>query len=273
MDWSLINPYAKNPFLRDVLGYKHPFYYYLAMIVDPLLRFNWIPYALVPGELQHSAVLAFAISCSEILRRAIWSLFRVENEHCTNVGRFRASRDVPLPYDIPSEERLGATVEEGDEEGAQDVPALAPTEAESLAAADARRTATGTDLESALVNSNSPATMRRRKPLPPTPEATPMQRGIARVGTIIAAAHAQDFEKKRRPGVGDGDGRDEGRGGVESDDDDEEEEEEEDEEEVAGDEVEEEEEDERANRRDLGRVGEILERRRSAVGGGGGDGG
>ena len=165
---------------------------------------------------------------------------------------------------------MGATVEEGDEEGAQDVPALAPTEAESLAAADARRTATGTDLESALVDSNSPATMRRRKPLPPTPEATPMQRGIARVGTIIAAAHAQDFEKKRRPGVGDGDGRDEGRGGVESDDDDEEEE---DEEEVAGDEVEEEDEDERANRRDMGGVGEILERRRSAVGGGGGGGG
>ena len=30
---------------------------------------------------------------------------------------------------------------------------------------------------------------------------TPIQRGIARVGTVIAQAHAQDFEKKRRPDV------------------------------------------------------------------------
>ena len=30
----------------------------------------------------------------------MWSLFRVENEHCNNVGKFRASRDVPLPYKI-----------------------------------------------------------------------------------------------------------------------------------------------------------------------------
>lgn len=30
-----------------------------------------------------------------------------------------------------------------------------------------------------------------------------MQRGIARVGTAINQAHAQDFERKRRPGLGD----------------------------------------------------------------------
>lgn len=32
---------------------------------------------------------------------------------------------------------------------------------------------------------------------------TPIQRGIARVGTMMAQAHAQDFERKRRPNVGD----------------------------------------------------------------------
>src|SRR5256885_9068864 len=32
------------------------------------------------------------------------TLFRsVENEHCSNVARFKASRDVPLPYKLPSE--------------------------------------------------------------------------------------------------------------------------------------------------------------------------
>ena len=73
--------------------------YYPAVVVDPLLRFNWVFYVIFTGELQHSAILSFFVSLAEIFRRAFWALFRVENEHMTNVGMFRASRDVPLPYD------------------------------------------------------------------------------------------------------------------------------------------------------------------------------
>ncbi|KAL8966408.1 MAG: hypothetical protein Q9183_003385, partial [Haloplaca sp. 2 TL-2023] len=96
------NPYAEHPFLREVLGYKNPYVYYAAMVIDPILRFNWIFYVIFTNEIQHSAVLSFLVSMSEVGRRGMWTLFRVENEHCTNVGRFRASRDVPLPYEIPS---------------------------------------------------------------------------------------------------------------------------------------------------------------------------
>jgi xenotropic and polytropic retrovirus receptor 1 len=79
--------------------------YYPAVVVDPLLRFNWIFYVIFTGELQHSALLSFFVSLSEIFRRAFWALFRVENEHMTNVGMFRASKDIPLPYDTsPSRE-------------------------------------------------------------------------------------------------------------------------------------------------------------------------
>lgn len=83
MDWSLGDPYAQYPFLRSVLGYKHPWMYYGAMFLDPILRFNWIFYAIYVDDLQHSAILSFLIALSEACRRGMWAIFRVENEHCT----------------------------------------------------------------------------------------------------------------------------------------------------------------------------------------------
>ena len=81
-----------------------------------------------------------------------------------------------------------------------------------------------------------------------------MQRGIARVATIVTQAPAQDFERKRRPGVVDKDAKyGDGQRGESSDED-------EDDEEVsgsngsAGD-----------NQRDLLDAEGILERHRSAV--------
>jgi len=81
MDWSLGDP--TNKFLRSTLGYKRKWMYYAAIVIDPILRFNWIFYAIFPIELQHSAVLSFLIAFSEVCRRGMWTLFRVENEHCT----------------------------------------------------------------------------------------------------------------------------------------------------------------------------------------------
>ena len=193
MDWSLGNPYAKHPYLRDVLGYKRPWVYYVSMIIDPILRFNWIFYAIFSSELQHSALLSFFVAFSEVCRRGIWTLFRVENEHCTNVGRFRASRDVPLPYELPSPVASSALA---------DVPEESPA-LTGLPSSDDRRpsyqattpASTGIDIES-QPPSNS---LRRRQT---TENLTPVQRGIARVGTMMNQAHEQDFERKRRPGVG-----------------------------------------------------------------------
>lgn len=198
-DAGLCNPYAEKPFLRDVLGYKRIWIYYFAMIVDPILRFNWIFYAILPHELQHSAILSFIVSISEICRRGIWTLFRVENEHCTNVGRFRASRDVPLPYEI-----LAEGPEHPERLHHDHSPPQTPTQTEETSSEQARpHAASGADLESATTGGTTspPGTLRRRNLLVSRPSDTPLQRGIARVGTIMAAAHAQDFERRRRPGV------------------------------------------------------------------------
>ena len=201
MDWSLLNPYAENPFLRDVLGYKRPSLYYTAMIIDPILRFNWVFYAIFSSELQHSALLSFFVGFSEVCRRAMWTLFRVENEHCTNVGRFRASRDVPLPYEIPSPTSSSGNDEANrpqDENPPPDTPHYPRRpSAQRPPAQSPAYTASGVDVE----NQSTPSLRRR----PTVTATTPIQRGIARVATIVTQAHAQDFERKRRPGVADDD--------------------------------------------------------------------
>jgi xenotropic and polytropic retrovirus receptor 1 len=199
MDWSLCNPYAKYPFLRDTLGYKRAWYYYVAMIIDPILRFNWIFYAIFAHDLQHSAILSFLVSLSEIFRRGMWSLFRVENEHCTNVGRFRAFRDIPLPYDLPSSSKTSLEQPTSPDMGKKDKDK--PHLPEIRTPEDGRTHASGADIESAAAaattpTAGSPLRLRRTRTHAPT---TPVQRGISRVGTLMAAAHAQDFERKRRP--------------------------------------------------------------------------
>ncbi|KAF5126712.1 hypothetical protein DV495_003266 [Geotrichum candidum] len=56
-----------------------------------------------------SAKVSFFVALAEVFRRFIWTFFRVENEHCSNVQRFRASRDVSLPYQIVTR-RAGTSV-------------------------------------------------------------------------------------------------------------------------------------------------------------------
>ena len=197
---GLCNPYAPHPFLRETLGYKRPGVYYAAIVTDVILRFNWIFYALFTGELQHSALLSFFVGFSEICRRGIWTLFRVENEHCTNVGRFRASRDVPLPYEIEPP----PSPAEGEVAG---VPSSSPQTATIDHYIRHRDTwqggnGTGSMHDDGGISTNieaqtssTPGSLRRRATL----TNTPIQRGIARVGTIMGQAHAQDFERKRRP--------------------------------------------------------------------------
>lgn len=159
------------------------------MVLDPILRFNWIFYAIFTGELQHSALLSFFVGFSEVCRRGIWTLFRVENEHCTNVGRFRASRDVPLPYDIMTP----TSSTPGEEEEPQSHPS--PEQRRRPGPFQAPPSSAGTS--SNLEAQPQTGSLRRRQ----TPTNTPIQRGIARVGTIMTQAHAQDFERKRRPDV------------------------------------------------------------------------
>lgn len=216
MDWSLGDPTAKHKFLRQNLGYKKVWMYYLAMVLDPILRFNWVLLAVIPLQLQHSAVTSFAVAVSEVCRRGMWTLFRVENEHCTNVGRFRASRDVPLPYDMPSPELEASASPHGKkhaaaENGDTPRPSLGQLQDhEPQRTPQLHRTSTvlgvdvGDDLE--RQHSRSKSSVRRRATsLTPAPEGvqeSPFTRGLSRVGTILRDAHAQDFERKKKPELG-----------------------------------------------------------------------
>lgn len=226
MDWSLLNYYAHYPFLRENLGYKYPSMYYTAMILDPILRFNWIFYAIFSDDLQHSALLSFVVGLSEVFRRGMWTLFRVENEHCTNVGRFRASRDVPLPYEL---EPPSPTSSQDQRPSPTDDPALLDRVSPQTSYGGVQPTgATGLSSGHLEAQQSAGSSLRRR-----APPNTPISRGIARVGTFITEAHAQDFERKRRPDPVEASPHHGGRTvGVESSDEEEEEELEEDEDEA-----------------------------------------
>lgn len=176
MDFSLGNAWAKHPFLRDQLAYKRVWVYYFVMVADTLLRQQWIFYAIFASDIQHSAFLSFFVGLAEVLRRGMWSVFRVENEHCNNVGQFRASRDIPLPYELPASPE-GAKPQTPEPRHGEET--ISPS-------------VTGEDLEHARTTES----LRRRR----TPQ-TPGLRALQRVGTIIAGAHAHDFQKKRRPEV------------------------------------------------------------------------
>lgn len=184
MDWSLGNPYAKHPLLREVLAFRQVWVYYVAMILDVVVRFNWIFYAIFAHDLQHSAVLSFMVSFSEVCRRGLWTIFRVENEHCTNVLLFRASRDTPLPYDLPKPH------EDPDSYHPNDVQLQ---EHHHQASTITAQPSGATDVEHGPKPSTpAGASVRTRRP-------SRAAAGIHRVGTIVASAHAQDFERRKRP--------------------------------------------------------------------------
>ncbi|AMD20001.1 HCL150Cp [Eremothecium sinecaudum] len=113
MDWSLFQLHSQNLFLRDDLYLagkrdwqtgKYPkrkkSFYYICMIVDVLIRFQWIVYAITTTQIQQSAVTSFILAAVEVFRRFIWVIFRVENEHVANVHLFKITGDTPLPFPI-----------------------------------------------------------------------------------------------------------------------------------------------------------------------------
>jgi hypothetical protein len=188
----------------------------------------------------------------------MWTLFRVENEHCTNVGRFRASRDVPLPYEVPSPEIKARENEERERSQPRQVADHEPqgqdhSQAQTSGSGSprARRTSTApssghlTSYAATIAPTADVENQLRRWPSPLHGAATgggipeepsPFARGLSRVGSIMRDAHAQDFERKKRPELGRSssgqfqvDGHDDS-----SDDDDDDEGEEEEEEEEEG---------------------------------------
>ncbi|KAK3378480.1 EXS family-domain-containing protein [Podospora didyma] len=200
MDFSLLQPHARNSFLRDITAIRPIWVYYVVMIVDPILRFSWIFYAIFTHNTQHNTIVSFLISFAEVIRRGMWTVFRVENEHCGNVAQYKASRDTPLPY------RLETLVEEPGLEAAVGVPS--PPQGEDavspLLAATSART-TGADIPGS--DTIAPGSMA----MPPNQadEAQPEEGsgtfrrrradtlGRKSILRVMAEAHKQDFEKRR----------------------------------------------------------------------------
>ena len=179
------------------------------MVIDPILRCNWIFYVIYGKELQTSSMVAFLIGLSEVIRRGIWTLFRVENEHCNNVGRYRASRDVPLPYDIEEEsgqdqDMLYKTPEDiahdarASQNQKQPLPPSRPGVPECMPSERLSRDGTrasATDIEQGHPTTSA-ASLRRRRP---SITNSPIARAFRQAGNTMRSAHAKDYERKRKP--------------------------------------------------------------------------
>jgi len=93
MDWSLS---FKN--LRPKLLYKR-WWYYVAIVADLVLRCAWTltisPQSI--GIILDPLIFASILAVAEIFRRAMWNIFRLENEQTNNIGKFRVVKEVPIP--------------------------------------------------------------------------------------------------------------------------------------------------------------------------------
>ncbi|MCL7024022.1 hypothetical protein MKW94_016712 [Papaver nudicaule] len=99
VDWGLLQRNSKNPWLRDKLLVSQKSVYFGAMVLNVLLRFAWLQTVLnFQLSFLHSEALIAIVASLEIIRRGIWNFFRLENEHLNNVGKFRAFKTVPLPF-------------------------------------------------------------------------------------------------------------------------------------------------------------------------------
>ncbi|KAI3907590.1 hypothetical protein MKW98_016234 [Papaver atlanticum] len=107
-DWGLLQRHSKNPWLRDKLLISHTSVYFIAMVLDVILRLAWLQSVLnFHVTFLHRTALTTIVACLEILRRGMWNFFRLENEHLNNVGKFRAFKSVPLPFNYYDEESSG----------------------------------------------------------------------------------------------------------------------------------------------------------------------
>lgn len=171
LDFSLLQAGSQYLGLRNVLAFEMPWVYYAVIIIDPLLRFSWIPLAIFANDVINGTWIAFTVACVEVTRRGLWALFRVENEHCTNIGDHRASREIPLPYQIVPEyeHSTGSSLKNSNEASRTDEPQTALLAKENPLV----------ETDNNVGTTNVMATFK----------------GLSRV---LALAHRQDFVKRNR---------------------------------------------------------------------------
>ncbi|XP_072968909.1 phosphate transporter PHO1-2-like [Typha angustifolia] len=98
-DWGFFDLRSKNAWLRDELILKNKCIYYVSIALNFVLRLAWIESVmhLNLGHVEHRMV-DFLLASLEITRRGHWNFYRLENEHLNNAGKFRAVKNVPLPF-------------------------------------------------------------------------------------------------------------------------------------------------------------------------------
>jgi len=99
MDWSLLYYKDRKLTIRKNRIYPYSAVYIWAAVSNLILRFTW---SLTKSNLlQLMSLLQWesvvVIAAAEILRRGQWNLFRLENEHLNNCGKFRAVKELQLP--------------------------------------------------------------------------------------------------------------------------------------------------------------------------------
>lgn len=184
------------------------------MLVDPILRFAWIFYAIFTHDTQHSTIVSFMVAFAEVSRRGMWTIFRVENEHCSNVAHYKASRDVPLPYKLEGEDS-------GSGSGADDGRVVVDV------SGSVRGQSSGVDVQGSPAMARMPSSVKVASRTSAAEEGRAggstasegggtIKRRLTRADTIVgtlsrhmAEAHKQDFEKRRKPPVSPGEDEDE----------------------------------------------------------------
>jgi len=100
MDWGLFRKDSPHRFLRKSLMYP-PWTYYVAIVYNVIGRMAWVLSISVGffGYFDKDGIGSM-LSLIEIVRRFSWNHFRFENEHLNNCGKFRATAEIPLPFEF-----------------------------------------------------------------------------------------------------------------------------------------------------------------------------
>ena len=102
MDWGLGRVASRHMMLRNTLmlgrTIKQPQRLYVAIIfVNALLRLTWLIQLCAPPNIGASVAAATTLAALEVMRRCMWNVLRIENEHVANMEHYRATANVPLP--------------------------------------------------------------------------------------------------------------------------------------------------------------------------------
>lgn len=183
MDWSLLQTKSKNFLLRDDLylcgkknwksgkySSKKKCIYYFIMVFDVVVRYEWVFYMVKNNtDYVRHPLIALAMATLEILRRFVWVILRVENEHVANVHLFKVTDDnwqLPFP-----------TIEDSELHMEEDYSAAAEN-MDNIAMLSVMKS----DLES-------------QQQRPRSTSAVPKLNRKASVFEIIPWAHATDFQR------------------------------------------------------------------------------